>query len=195
MHRMLSLILLQSALPEIPFYGSSPWENQLVYSPRVSSTEYSPFSLPKLSYTRGTVVPLFLRLESEDEQGLELLAFPKAIMARVRRRIRDHVHPGNHFEHSGWRDSLDHSQRAVWWPSDPKGDSGRLRSLQGEIHLKPGMLPTTALGAFRIEVWIPILLHVNLTDVFNPFSTLLRYSTLKPLVSTFRTTKSSKSNR
>jgi hypothetical protein len=155
------LLFFQSVISETPFYGSSPWENQLVNSSTISSTEYSLFPLPKLSYTRGTVVPLFLSLESEDEQALELLASPKAIIARVRRRIRDHVHPENHFESSVWRDSLDYSQRAVWWPSDPKGDSGTLRSLQGEIHLKPGMRPTTALGAFAIEVWILISPHVR----------------------------------
>ncbi|KIM40546.1 hypothetical protein M413DRAFT_11437 [Hebeloma cylindrosporum] len=86
---------------------------------------------------------------------LDLLASPKAITVRVRRRIRDHVHTVNKVEYSGWRDSLDHSQRAVWWPVEGPEDSGRLRSLQGEIHLKPGMHPTTAIGAFRIEVCIP----------------------------------------
>jgi len=146
-------------MSDTPFYESSPWENQLVYSSPGSSTEYSLSPLPKLSYTRGTVIPLFMSVESEDEQALDLLATPKAIMARVRRRTRDHVHPDNHVEYSSWRDALDHSQRAVWWPSmeSPKGDSGRVRNLQGEIHLKPGMRPTTALGGFRIDVCNPIL--------------------------------------
>jgi hypothetical protein len=112
-------------------------------------------SLAKLSYTRGAVVPLYLRLESDDEAALDLLASPQAITARVRRRIRDYGNPGNHAEYFGWWDSLDHSQRAVWWHSTeiPSNNSGRRRSLQGEIHLKPGMSPTSALGPFRIEVW------------------------------------------
>jgi len=101
------------------------------------------------------VVPLYLRLESGDEKALDLLASHQAITARVRRRIRDYVHPGNQTGNFGWRDSLDYSQRAVWWPSTehPGDNSERRRSLQGEIHLKPGMSPTSALGAFRIDVW------------------------------------------
>ena len=118
-------------------------------------------SLPKLSYTRGTVVPLYLRLESGDEQTLKILASPQAITARVRRRIRDYVDPSNQTESFGWRDSLHHSQRAVWWPSTD-GNSGRHRSLQGEIHLKPGMSPTSALGAFKIEVWVSNLVTRSL---------------------------------
>ncbi|KDR70206.1 hypothetical protein GALMADRAFT_214649 [Galerina marginata CBS 339.88] len=62
-----------------------------------------------------------------------------------------------------WRNEIDHSQRAVWWhATDYSGQEppDRLRVLNGELHLKPDMTPTSAIVTFRLNYSV-ILLPFN----------------------------------
>jgi len=103
----------------------------------------------QLSYTRGSVIPISLRLEGDDEQALDLLSSPKAIVARLRRRIK-YYHKS--VESLAWRDSIDHSQLAVWWPSTEQPERRGVRYVNGELHLRADIKPTSAMAHFRIEV-------------------------------------------
>ncbi|KDR70203.1 hypothetical protein GALMADRAFT_76281 [Galerina marginata CBS 339.88] len=103
--------------------------------------------IQQLSYTRGSVIPLVMTLESDDSQLLDLLSSPEAISVRTRRHISAH-HGKPHGERP--LHSVDHSQRAVWWrQTDDQTD--RLRVLQGEIHLRPDIVPTSAMGDFSVN--------------------------------------------
>ncbi|KAF9473797.1 hypothetical protein BDN70DRAFT_937148 [Pholiota conissans] len=104
-----------------------------------------------LAYTTGNFVPLFLKFESDNVNVLELLSNPKAIHARIRRYTVDHIHASNALDNNSFRDYLDYSQRAVWWPSDENTGSGGVRLMNGEVHLKPAMYPNTELGNFRLR--------------------------------------------
>ncbi|KAH9476041.1 hypothetical protein JR316_0011610 [Psilocybe cubensis] len=108
-----------------------------------------------LSYTRGSVVPLFMTLESDNQQALDLLSSPNAPNVRVRRRTKYHSEPKKKIESKAWRDEVDHSQRAVWWPTTESSD--RIRMIAGELHLKPNMAPTLAMGDFRINYSVVFL--------------------------------------
>ena len=104
----------------------------------------------QLYYTRGSLIPFCLRLESDDQQALDLLSPPKAIIVRLKRRIQYHFNP----EHLSLHDTVDYSDRAVLWPSaECSGDpSKRLRFVNGELHIKPDTKPSSAVGDFRIQV-------------------------------------------
>ena len=95
------------------------------------------------------MIPISLHLEGDDEQALDLLSSPKAIVARLRRRI------GYHFksvESSPWRDSLYNSQLAVWWPSTEQSEQRGVRYVNGELHLRADIEPPSAMAHFQIEV-------------------------------------------
>ncbi|KAF8968091.1 hypothetical protein BDZ97DRAFT_1916318 [Flammula alnicola] len=111
------------------------------------------FLAKPLSYTRGTVIPLCLRLEGDDQQGLDLLSSPKAIVLRLRRRIKYHYNAEKKLESFAWKDAIDHSQLAVWWPSAEGSEDrfGRVRYVNGELHLRSDIKPTSAVASFRIE--------------------------------------------
>ncbi|PPQ98586.1 hypothetical protein CVT26_013769 [Gymnopilus dilepis] len=130
-------------------------------------------TIGQLSYTRGSFIPLFLTLESEDKHALDLLSTPKSIAVRVRRRIKYAPTPQKPIETANWRTEIDHSQRAVWWPAvDNAGHTSddKFRMLNGELHLKPSMVPTSAMGMYKVEYSV----------IFLPFSSPGFNTNLKP---------------
>lgn len=104
------------------------------------------------------MIPITLRLESEDRHALDLLSSPKSIVARLRRRIKFHHNSEKTLESLAWRDAIDHSQLAVWWPSTEgaQSRSDSVRHVNGELHLRSDMKPTSAMGSFRIEVSLSV---------------------------------------
>ncbi|RDB25885.1 hypothetical protein Hypma_006734 [Hypsizygus marmoreus] len=110
-----------------------------------------------LCYTRGSVIPCSIVIETSDEQALHLLSSPKAIVLRLRRSVK--CHPDHeHFTESAipWKDEIDLSQLAAWWPS-PANNSRAIpnsRRLNGELHLLPDTKPTSAMAHFSIEYTI-----------------------------------------
>lgn len=107
------------------------------------------------------MIPCSLFLNSLDPQALDLLASPKAVVARLRQQVK--YLPGNSTTSanksrqqslvSGYKVEVQDVGAAVWWvpASDaPTGDQGR--RLEGEIHLSKGLQPSTAFTAFKVEV-------------------------------------------
>ncbi|KAF9466645.1 hypothetical protein BDZ94DRAFT_187800 [Collybia nuda] len=106
-----------------------------------------------LCYTRGSAIPCFMTIETIDWQALDLLSSPRAIVMRLRRRIRASAETGKTVDSYGWKDAVDDSQLAAWWPSTegaPDGSKPR-REINGELHLPIDTKPTSAMAHFRIE--------------------------------------------
>lgn len=60
-------------------------------------------------------------------------------------------------ESLAWKDAIDDSQLAVWWPStegseDSARSSQHRRFVNGELHLRADIKPTSSMAHFRIEV-------------------------------------------
>ncbi len=125
----------------------------------------------QLSYTRGTVIPLFLTLKSSDLQALDVFSSCDAPVVRLRRNLTLGItnspvqaygtgHKGmirsagtrGTYEASG--DGMSYMQLAVWWrsPYDSESTEGNVRALQGEIHLSPVLSPPAHLGKYQLEV-------------------------------------------
>ncbi|KAF8905075.1 hypothetical protein CPB84DRAFT_1845157 [Gymnopilus junonius] len=111
------------------------------------------FLAKPLSYTRGSLIPLSLRLESSDQQALDLLSASKAIVLRLRRRIKNNWESEHALDPLSWKDTVEDSQLAVWWPSAEKPDASSIptRFVNGELHLRSDVKPSSAMANFRIE--------------------------------------------
>ncbi|KAJ7126827.1 hypothetical protein C8R44DRAFT_106057 [Mycena epipterygia] len=120
-----------------------------------------------LCYTRNTTIPVALYVECDDPQALELLASPDAPVLRLRRNVRYYTgektaaHFGDVPSKLVWKEELDHSESAIWWPAADRAlqtDSTDTiaintfrRMLKGEIHLKPDLITSSSIAHFRIE--------------------------------------------
>ncbi|TFK27773.1 hypothetical protein FA15DRAFT_665995 [Coprinopsis marcescibilis] len=105
-----------------------------------------------LCFTRGTAVPISLLLKSDDVQALDLLSSPKSVVCRLRRVIKYHAGQEKSVEPLAWKDGLEDSQSALWWPcAEVDANTRHRRRLSGELHLRKDLKPTTAIGGFRIE--------------------------------------------
>jgi len=120
------------------------------------------FLAEPLCYTRGSVIPLILLLESQDHEALDLLSSPRSVVVRLRRFIQYHSGEDPSFERSAWRDPnlehvawrnvVDYSPLARWWPSaEISADFHSKRYLNGELHLVSDVKPTSAIIHFRME--------------------------------------------
>ncbi|KDR78971.1 hypothetical protein GALMADRAFT_244680 [Galerina marginata CBS 339.88] len=124
-----------------------------IFNDRTVEVGCTLFIANPLSYTRGSLIPFCLRLESDDEQALDLISTPKAVVLRLRRRIKYHWNAEKSFESLAWKDAVDHSQLAVWWPSIEGSQANgpkHVRFLNGELHLRPDIKPTSAMAHFRL---------------------------------------------
>ncbi|KAJ3564407.1 hypothetical protein NP233_g8318 [Leucocoprinus birnbaumii] len=131
-----------------------------------------------LTYTRGSVIPCWLRLRSRDAEALESLANPKAIVARLQRCVKATADEIKAMENPGWRDQKELSELGIWWSSI---ESPNTREMSGELHLNIDLKPSSAMGEFRIEVMFFVypsmsdLMDIETTQysvVLFPFDTL-----------------------
>ncbi|KAL1740289.1 hypothetical protein HDZ31DRAFT_68080 [Schizophyllum fasciatum] len=108
-----------------------------------------------LCYTRGSVIPCTIVLESHDIAALDLLSSPTAPAARLRRRLRYKSNIGRLLDDddgdTGWQDSTTVYDLASWWPREGAPQHAYRRCLDGEIHLKEDLRPTTAFAHWRVE--------------------------------------------
>jgi hypothetical protein len=111
--------------------------------------------LEQLSYTRGAVLPCWLRLCSWDPEALDALANPKAIVARLQRCVKAAANQAKATEDPSWKDQNELSELAIWWPAR---ESINTREMSGELHLNIGLQPSSAMAHFRIEVITSVLL-------------------------------------
>ncbi|KAH6913194.1 hypothetical protein BKA70DRAFT_1262167 [Coprinopsis sp. MPI-PUGE-AT-0042] len=116
-------------------------------------------SLPKpLTYARGTPIPISLLLESDDPQPLDVLSSPLAITSRLRRVTKYCAKQDKKFDSLGWKDAVEDSQLASWWPCSDHGTStSHRRRMDGELHIHKDAKPTTAISDFRIEYSLVLL--------------------------------------
>lgn len=108
----------------------------------------------KLCYTRGTAIPCIMMIETPDEQALDLLSSPRAVIVRLQRRITYSAGAQAHQTHAAgkeWQAAIDYPSTAAFWPG-PACDQGRRRRLDGEIQLSKRLKPSSALLQFSITV-------------------------------------------
>ncbi|KDR78623.1 hypothetical protein GALMADRAFT_118051, partial [Galerina marginata CBS 339.88] len=118
-----------------------------------------------LSYTRGTFIPCYLRLSSEDSDALNTLSAPNALSVRLVRRLRHFLPYGGDAVSAGagvtsdtvlsgmFTTVISEMAEAVWWvPPKDVPQEPYTRYLEGEIHLSRGLEPSSTCPLFQIEV-------------------------------------------
>ncbi|KAJ7476020.1 hypothetical protein FB451DRAFT_265030 [Mycena latifolia] len=109
-----------------------------------------------LSYTRGTVIPCRLTLESGDNQALDMFSAPSAPMVTLRRCVRFQNPSTSSKREVDWVESVEDVCRAVWWPSLDGNDAPYSRSLEGEIKLPKDLASTSSIGRFSISYTVVV---------------------------------------
>lgn len=95
-------------------------------------------------------------IECEDLQALDLLSSPEAISVRLSRNVTCQEYGGRKPTGQKWDDLIEYDESAIWWPAlsgVPNPGSGQ-REVQGEIHLKEDLAPSTKIAHFSIKVCI-----------------------------------------
>ncbi|KAI5833917.1 hypothetical protein K523DRAFT_231756 [Schizophyllum commune Tattone D] len=123
---------------------------------RMTSCLFTP-TPTQLAYTRGSIIPLALTLESHDAAALDLLSAPTAPVARLRRRLRYKADIGKVDEEDDeqatipWTESTTVYDLASWWSREGAQRHTYRRCMDGEIHLKEDLGPSTAFAHWRVE--------------------------------------------
>lgn len=115
------------------------------------------------SYTRGTVIPCHIAIQSNDVQALDLVAKPKAIAVRLTRCVQHPKDPGQSgmpstsFNGAIVEDKTE-VERAVWWFNPEAEDQGvQVRHLEGEIHLEKELQPSCSFPLFKVSYTVELL--------------------------------------
>jgi hypothetical protein len=95
-------------------------------------------------------------IETPDEQALDLLSSPRAVVVRLQRRVTysagaETLTHCTHAAGKEWQAAIDYPGTAVFWPG-PICDQGKGRRLDGEIQLSKHLKPSSALLQFSITV-------------------------------------------
>jgi len=113
-------------------------------------------------YTRGSAIPCFLNIRTDDRHVLDLLSSPKAPNVQLVRTV------GFQATNRGERDIQASASRtmidvtsasvvatAVWWPTSSHDNPSRNeRRLEGEIHLPPDLPPSCIFPGFMLSYTI-----------------------------------------
>ncbi|KAF9478874.1 hypothetical protein BDN70DRAFT_933059 [Pholiota conissans] len=114
-----------------------------------------------LSYTRGSVIPLYLHLESDDQEALDLLSSPKGIAVHLRRHVNFGIlEKKANAKVISYQSTVEDSLPAVWWPSIEENNppaSDRRRYVNGELHLKVGLKPSSDMPLLHVEYFVVVL--------------------------------------
>ncbi|KAJ7707530.1 hypothetical protein B0H17DRAFT_918282 [Mycena rosella] len=109
-----------------------------------------------LSYTRGTVIPCRLTLESNDTQALDMFSAPSAPLVTLRRCVRFQNPSTSSKREVDWVQSFEDVCRAVWWPAPNGNDAPYSRSLEGEIKLPKDLASTSSIGRFSVSYTVVV---------------------------------------
>ncbi|KJA16445.1 hypothetical protein HYPSUDRAFT_207041 [Hypholoma sublateritium FD-334 SS-4] len=115
-----------------------------------------------LAYTRSTVIPLCIKLECGDAPTLKLLTSPKGINVSLRRSVKCGIPEKKaNAKVVVYKEVIDDSIPAVWWPSTLGADEARsqdgVRFVNGEIHLKSDLKPTSDMPLLQVQYSVVLL--------------------------------------
>ncbi|KAI0704174.1 hypothetical protein C8T65DRAFT_654104 [Cerioporus squamosus] len=107
-----------------------------------------------LCYTRGSVIPCLMTVETTDPQALDLLSAPRSLLVRLLRQIA--TGEGTLRTAGG--------KKLPSLGSNARSRQQYRRVLHGEIHLSAGLKPTCRLGTFELTVSPPALMRARVAE-------------------------------
>lgn len=108
-----------------------------------------------------------MTIETPDEQALDLLSSPRAIVVRLQRCVAYTAGEASHHNSRAgvrWEEAIDYPASSVWWP---KPDGNGQRRLDGEIQLSRHLKPSSAIMHFSITVSVTLSPSTGLVSYFH----------------------------
>ncbi|KAJ7690239.1 hypothetical protein B0H17DRAFT_1011660 [Mycena rosella] len=105
-----------------------------------------------LCYTRGSVIPCWIMLESGDLQALDLFADPGALSVRLRRRVRYQATALVTMQSPDSTQSVLDVASAVWWPQPTHDSTQYTRTLEGEIRLPADLMSSAEMATAQFSI-------------------------------------------
>ncbi|EMD36827.1 hypothetical protein CERSUDRAFT_83847 [Gelatoporia subvermispora B] len=108
-----------------------------------------------LCYTRGSVIPCLMDLQTDDLQALHILADSRAPVVRLLRQVSMGVSTASSMSGKvsagvAFQPAIQDTRQAVWWPSS-RNSRSNVRRLEGEILLNPALKPSCRMGEFELS--------------------------------------------
>ncbi|KAF9267938.1 hypothetical protein L218DRAFT_654005 [Marasmius fiardii PR-910] len=123
----------------------------LVFRSREAEVHCSLSLANPLCYTRGSVIPCFLKLSSRDSQALDWVANPNSVQLGLRRTVRYYIAATFGRTDVAWKEYSKDICTATWRPSRTlQGDEDSFY-LEGEIRLPKDLKPSSKMGRFSIS--------------------------------------------
>ncbi|KAJ7220985.1 hypothetical protein C8J57DRAFT_1198680 [Mycena rebaudengoi] len=117
-----------------------------------------------LTYTRGSVIPCWITLESGDLEALDLCSRPDALAVNLRRCVRYQTTSLVSIQDVASTQSFVDCAVATWWTKDEADgtDATYRRNLEGEIRLPIELISSCAMDQFSVSYIV----------VMSPFNAL-----------------------
>ncbi|KAK7040800.1 hypothetical protein VNI00_009706 [Paramarasmius palmivorus] len=106
-----------------------------------------------LSYTRGSVIPCFLKFSSDDTQALDMFRPGDSVKLSLQRDIKYHNAMSASRSSVAWNATTKHIGFAKWWSPqiDTSDIDHTVRYLQGEVRLPVELKPSAKIEHFSIS--------------------------------------------
>ncbi|OCH94663.1 hypothetical protein OBBRIDRAFT_789140 [Obba rivulosa] len=113
-----------------------------------------------LCYTRGSVIPCLMDLQTDDLQALHVLADSRAPVVRLLRQVSMGSSAASGMSGKAptgvaFQPAIQDTKLAVWWPTSRSG-RGNVKRLEGEILLNPALKPSCRMGEFELSYFVGI---------------------------------------
>ncbi|KAI3604989.1 hypothetical protein WG66_001905 [Moniliophthora roreri] len=142
------------SLPAIAVHG-------LIAQSRPAEVQVTLSLAKPLSYTRGSVIPCFLKFSSLDVQALDVARPGDSIKLYLRRTIKYQRPSDSKFN---WNEATKDVCTALWWnpPNTSGGTDRAVRYLEGEIQLPKDLKPSAKVEHFSISYTL-VLYPIEMT--------------------------------
>lgn len=95
-----------------------------------------------------------MTLEGRDPKILDVLATPRAIVVKLRRRLRFSGRTTSSKKEASWNESVEDVGTAVWWTPVNSPQDPHARCLEGEIRLAKDLRPSTEIAHLSIQYFV-----------------------------------------
>ncbi|KAJ7461181.1 hypothetical protein FB451DRAFT_1269147 [Mycena latifolia] len=123
-----------------------------------------------LSYTRGSVLPCWIMLESGDLQALDFFADPAALSVSLRRCVRYQATSLVTMQNADATQSVVDAASAVWWPQPAHDFTPYTRTLEGEIRLPSDLISSSQMGTAEFSISYTVDVFPSSCVGFTPAS-------------------------
>ncbi|KAJ7267269.1 hypothetical protein C8J57DRAFT_362650 [Mycena rebaudengoi] len=121
-----------------------------IFGKRAVDAKCTVFLAKPLCYTRGSIIPCAMTIETDDTQAADILSSITSSAVYLQRSVR--------CDFGGSANIINACGQATWWPSADGAfaPDAPQRHIMGEVHLRKDLQPSSAIKNFRVEYAIVV---------------------------------------